>query len=77
MEKQSHTENALLHQSHHKKKEWQDLHVELLKMNMLKCFHSEQSSFCAYKSSSVKPEPNTAAASTVFSGWARNADSDL
>jgi hypothetical protein len=60
-----------------KKKKQQDLRVKVLKNIMLQRLHSEEEVSYAYKSSPVKPEPNTAAASTVVCSWARDADNDL
>jgi hypothetical protein len=60
-----------------KKKKQQDLRVEVLKNNMFRRLYFEESASYAYKCSPVKPAPNTGAASTVVSRWARDADNDL
>jgi hypothetical protein len=53
------------------------LRVRLLKRNMLKRFYAEEGAECAYKTKRDRLEPSSAAASTVASSWARDADNDL
>jgi hypothetical protein len=58
-----------------KKWQWKNPHIQAPKIK-LDSIQSKLAAPCAYKSTLVKPEPDTAAVSTVASYWARSGNND-